>query len=1384
MAFPFSTNPFDSPEEDFPDPLNSQDSDESESRFFDCQGSDNVFDFVSTNSEASNKPIGRAANINFDKPFDDGETPALSFNRNVASSAEFFSPLESAMMRLGNPATGDMMTSFDSEGELLSQEHTPLLDDRSRTSNCSDITVSTVGDDRKRDVPSEVTSDGRRRSGKGKRRSSQSLAIQAQPDRIMKDLAEGDNEFSMDYKYILLEEMGTRSSWFILLLPYIAFCICLLLESSFLFHSRFTQMIDASDICSGYPATPPETPCHFLFHKGEETTRSFMENNITEGVGFESGIIATIPVIATYLYADALYEGLSTEAVSLVAHGQLEASVELYQEMPLSSDNGKHHWALLSVSEKKSVSMVCERATDNRWDCRTPRLANVVFSMPDTAVFGGGNVRLKILYSAKTENELLETTGDKTADPLYVYTNDKSAFRSVSKIGIDKLHLIEEIAASSGYSIEHVSDLAVNVDTGVRLITFAVTLAFFLYWLYNMGVKSLFGGIRENFHFCFPSSKTSTEWWESHWILFPERYYIILLLVSLLLVQEPLLAAMVLSPTLGASAKLHIAADATIGIGVHGVLFVYLCLFHGFRYHTAAVSKKRSDHQRQILQLRRAAKYIESVENNPRSPSEGAMTKYADDFYDVYGDIDGSVSNNHRLQNDPFGDGWADFLLLKLGLFIVGAASVLATAYCRFPPESDGSFSLDLESINAYRKLFLVSSCLNFVVLLIWIYSLIITVIETGRHLRAERFLATRPVQLAMRIILAHLTLGFMVLVVTFYLNVHRLATKWVLTGLGSVDQGEDLSGLEIAIRVVGDISLTFPYSGTAASVGGGRVLFATVSILITAFIFLPARTLQQDFIDIQDEEKDKRYEQWRLKRDKRLVINLAKEAKSWRVFPLPIDQSIQTTVFEDRVYQLYKNLHIDSNAKDRGIVSLGPYTPIFCLELACWLNEASWQAYFSPKGISSKYFDEAPGIMNLETVGLRMEGVVYDETTDTQVFVATNTASRVDGEEDSVIVVSFRGTASKSNLQTDLRSKQVPLFEQLAGVGSSSFRIHPDRCEIFDEDGWIWNTPQLHGKNVQCVTAWSSPLCMPSHCSKTNNHRLVNPVSRGAKALLQLAPVARDSFPLIHEGFQEVYTHIRRKLLNILFPVLQRQLAKSLKASKKDSSEPLALPKLYLTGHSLGGSLAQLLALDLANNCEIVLPVTTDESMDFRDATPENELFHLPDSYQNPKTGTSGGKKEVRLQPPVAVYSFGQPRVGNKQFSRFYKQRVPHTFRVVNEGDPITSMPNRYFCGGVYKHSGLEVLLDEGMTGNILVGPTVVETMFRFSPVRTNMLAHTMTQYRNCLECAFEEHELLEYYQSQNVAGEEGKGGAQRQSAVSKAKIPDWMTQVGQKRI
>ena len=872
-------------------------------------------------------------------------------------------------------------------------------------------------------------------------------------------------------------------------------------------------------------------------------------------------------------------------------------------------------------------------------------------------------------------------------------------------------------------------------------------------------------------------------WRESPWILFPERWYILVLLVSLILLQEPVLAVMAIFPELGASTRLHLAADATIGVGVQGVLFVYLCLFRGLPFHTAVITKRRTEHQRRILQLRRAAKYVAKSQNHPSSPTEEGISEYIKDYFERFGDVDGSTSTAFlRLQNDPCSDVWLDFLFFQLLLLLVGVASVVGTAYCRFPPDDEDVAALSDSRIHHYKLIYIVCMIVQFASHLLWMFLIIIAVTETGRKLRRQPFLGTRPVQLAYRVLFAQVSLGFAVLTVSFFMNLSQILEKWSLCNTlhtePMLSRDEETSDVELIIRILSTVALQFPYSGTAASVGSGKILFATVAILITAFIFLPAHILDEDDEDQYFETwgttranlNDKLHEQRRLRRDKRLVVNLARDTKTWRVFPLPIKQSaVPSTMLRDIVFQLYKDLHTDGNTKGRGVVSVGPYTPVFCLELACWLNEASWQAYYAPPGVSPN--DPSIAGMKLEGLGLRLEGAIYDETTDTQAYVATNMAAQVDGEEDTIIVVAFRGSTSSTNLQTDLKSRQIPLLDQLTGIGSAPFCIFPDRVAVYDDDGWIWDTPEPQiNESVQCVTSWTSakPSCVPSSYSREEELSKLATVSKGARKILQATPVARDSFPLVHEGFQEVYTHIRRKLLDILFPVMQRQLETTMDGGSSDGNrEPLALPKIYCTGHSLGGSMAQLLALDLANNCELVIPTKLKSNLDY--------FYDVEAAGRNSKR-PSPAAGELRLQPPIAVYTFGQPRVGNKTFSRLYKQRVPHTFRVVNEGDAITSMPNYLFCGGIYKHSGLEVLLDEGQTGNILVGPTVVETLFRFHQVRTSVLAHTMQRYRDCLECAFAQDELEEYYRGHNLVVQGANGKYEEVTAPTD--IPEWMTQ------
>ena len=278
--------------------------------------------------------------------------------------------------------------------------------------------------------------------------------------------------------------------------------------------------------------------------------------------------------------------------------------------------------------------------------------------------------------------------------------------------------------------------------------------------------------------------------------------------------------------------------------------------------------------------------------------------------------------------------------------------------------------------------------------------------------------------------------------------------------------------------------------------------------------------------------------------------------------------------------------------------------------------------------------------------------------------------------------------------------------------------------------------------------------------------------VSKETADILKVAPLARNTFPMVHEGFQDVYSKIRKRLFDLLLPVLQRQLAKSVRASQDTgrsypvksaaaaAKEPLALPKIYCTGHSLGGSLAQLFALDLAANCELILPVNDlpqpkAPKSPFGVISESQQTRFFPLSPPVPRRHPLPNQ-ELRVQPPIGVYTYGQPRVGNSAFSRLYKQKVPHSFRVVNEGDAFTTIPNYLWCGGLYKHAGLEVILDGGMTGNVLVGPTVVETLFRFHKVRTNVMAHQMERYRECLECIFDDSQLLQYYKDHNIAYEE----------------------------
>lgn len=111
-----------------------------------------------------------------------------------------------------------------------------------------------------------------------------------------------------------------------------------------------------------------------------------------------------------------------------------------------------------------------------------------------------------------------------------------------------------------------------------------------------------------------------------------------------------------------------------------------------------------------------------------------------------------------------------------------------------------------------------------------------------------------------------------------------------------------------------------------------------------------------------------------------------------------------------------------------------------------------------------------------------------------------------------------------------------------------------------------------------------------------------------------------------VHSGFLSAYDSVRTRILSLI------ELATGY---SYDGGEELSKWHVYVTGHSLGGALATLLALELS-------------------------------SSQLAKRGNIS----------VTMYNFGSPRVGNRNFADVYNQKVKDSWRLINRRDIIPTIP------------------------------------------------------------------------------------------------------------
>ncbi|KAI5649963.1 hypothetical protein M9H77_35968 [Catharanthus roseus] len=134
-----------------------------------------------------------------------------------------------------------------------------------------------------------------------------------------------------------------------------------------------------------------------------------------------------------------------------------------------------------------------------------------------------------------------------------------------------------------------------------------------------------------------------------------------------------------------------------------------------------------------------------------------------------------------------------------------------------------------------------------------------------------------------------------------------------------------------------------------------------------------------------------------------------------------------------------------------------------------------------------------------------------------------------------------------------------------------------------------------------------------------------------------------------VHGGFLSAYDSVRTRIIRLIKQVV---------GYIDDGPQPLSKWHVYVTGHSLGGALATLLALELSSSRLTDLGVIS-----------------------------------------VTMYNFGSPRVGNKKFAEAYNKKVKDSWRVVNHRDIIPTVPR--LMG--YCHVAQPVYLVAGNTKNTM---------------------------------------------------------------------------------
>jgi Lipase (class 3) len=211
----------------------------------------------------------------------------------------------------------------------------------------------------------------------------------------------------------------------------------------------------------------------------------------------------------------------------------------------------------------------------------------------------------------------------------------------------------------------------------------------------------------------------------------------------------------------------------------------------------------------------------------------------------------------------------------------------------------------------------------------------------------------------------------------------------------------------------------------------------------------------------------------------------------------------------------------------------------------------------------------------------------------------------------------------------------------------------------------------------------------------------LVTDLSLAQDAWVSGEDVTVEGVAKVHSGFRKSMNSISRRLKELILAI----------PAPGESIEDYAM---YVTGHSLGGALATLFTLDIA-----------EFGIDAGRALPQKESSE--DWWKSIITTLGGNKvSDSSIPPPpprpkaLYMYNFGSPRVGNREVADRFgilqrKGWIDEAYRVVNGDDVVARNPrtiNALAFGNIgYDHCAATVLVAEEQMqtnedGEVIVNP------------------------------------------------------------------------------